>query len=264
MKFGLPTFIECKSLAEHFEIARELGLDFVELNMSFPQYLPARLDADEVNRLQAESEAFLTIHADEQLNPFDFNPRVSECYFQVMRDTIRFAKATSARVINMHLFRGTYVTLPGKIVMLTDVYREKYLSMVREFIRMCENEIGESPIKICIENLNGFTEAQLSAIELFMQSDVFCLTLDTGHEYCRGNFDSHLYRTYPERLRHMHLHDAVGKSDHLPLGKGEINLREKLAQLAEGGTCLIEVKTVEGLKESLKYLNSEILPYNLS
>ena len=170
MKFGLPTFIECKSLAEHFEIARELGLDFVELNLSFPQYLPLRLDAEELNCLQEESGVFLTIHSDEQLNPFDFNPRVSECYFEVMRDTIRFAKATSARVINMHLFRGTYVTLPGKIVMLTDLYREEYLSMVREFIKMCEKEIGDSTLKICIENLNGFTEGQLAAIDLFMKS----------------------------------------------------------------------------------------------
>ena len=97
-----------------------------------------------------------------------------------------------------------------------------------------------------------------------MQSPAFGLTLDTGHEFCRGNFDSHVYKTYPDRLRHMHLHDAVEKSDHLPLGNGEINLRDKLSLLPDDGTCLIEVKTVKGLKESLEYLNSEILPYNLS
>ena len=113
MKLGMPTLVECKDLFTCAEVAGELGLDFIEINMSFPQYLPSRLDATEIRALGARTGLSFTIHADEQLNPFDFNPRVSECYFEVMRDTIGLAREIGAGVINMHLLRGVYVTLPG-------------------------------------------------------------------------------------------------------------------------------------------------------
>lgn len=254
MKLGLPTFIECKNLKEHFDIAKELKLDFVEVNMTFPQYNPFDLNIEEINRARDNYGIFITIHADEQLNPFDFNPKVSECYFEVMRDTIRFAKVTSARLINMHLSRGIYATLPDGPVYLYDVYREEYLSRVRAFIVMCEEEIGDAPIKIAIENTNGFTESQREAIDLFMKSDKFGLTLDTGHELCVSFADAPVFNAYPEKLIHMHLHDAVGRRDHLPLGEGQVNVNKKLGLLGESDTCVVEVKKTDGLKRSLSYL----------
>jgi len=260
MKLGMPTLVECKDLFTCAEVASELGLDFIEINMSFPQYLPSRLDATEIRALGARTGLSFTIHADEQLNPFDFNPRVSECYFEVMRDTIGLAKRIGAGVINMHLLRGVYVTLPGKVVLLSDLYREEYLTRVGAFIEMCEREIGDAPVRIAIENVdsNPFTESQTAALELFMQSDKFGLTLDTGHEHCLGYADSHVFARYPSKLIHMHLHDAKGSSAHLPLGEGCVNIAEKLALLGEDATCLVEVKTVAGLTESLEYLKCKL------
>ena len=99
----MPTLVECKDIFECAEVAAECGLDFIEINMSFPQYLPSALDTTALSELASEKNIFYTIHADEQLNPFDFNPKVADCYFEVMRDTIRFAKALNIPVINMHL-----------------------------------------------------------------------------------------------------------------------------------------------------------------
>jgi hypothetical protein len=55
----------------------------------------------------------------------------------------------------------------------------------------------------------------------------------------------------------MHLHDAVGKSAHLPYGDGEVKILEKLSMLKRGDTCLIEVKTIAGLEQSVKYLKEK-------
>ncbi len=254
MKFGMPTLVECNDIYECAAVARRCALDFIEINMSFPQYQPHSLDTDALHTLAEEQGIFYTIHADEQLNPFDFNRAVSECYFGVMRDTLRFAIAVGAPIVNMHLLKGVYVTLPDKVVLLSDVYRDEYLTRVREFISMCEREIGESNLKIAIENVdsNPFTASQLEALELFMQSPVFALTLDTGHEYCLGFKDSHVFEKYPEKLAHLHLHDAVGAKCHLPLGEGKIDIKGKLSSL-RGDTCLIEVKTVAGLEKSVEY-----------
>ena len=112
MNFGMPALVECKDVYDCIEVAKKNGLDFVEINMSFPQYLPEAMDIEALKAELDKSGIFLTIHADEQLNPFDFNKTVSDCYFNVMRSSIRFALAMDIPVINMHLLKGVYVTLP--------------------------------------------------------------------------------------------------------------------------------------------------------
>ena len=254
MKFGMPTLVECKDIYDCCEVARECGLDFVEINMSFPQYQAENMNIDELLKLKSEYGLFYTIHADESLNPFDFNKSVSECYFNVMRDTIRVAKELSIPVINMHLLKGVYVTLPGKVILLTDVYFEQYLTRVKKFIEMCEDEIGDCDIKIAIENVdsNPFTESQVKALELFMESDVFALTLDTGHEACLDHKDTYIFERYKSKLYHLHLHDSDGKKCHLALGDGCLDIENKLLNF-KGETCLIEVKTIDGLRKSVTY-----------
>ena len=259
MKYGMPTLVECKGIEECAALAYECGLDFIEINMSFPQYLPEALNVIRLREIMKEKHLFYTIHADEQLNPFDFNPKVSACYFDVMRDTIRFAKTLDIPVINIHLLKGVYVTLPGQVILLTDVYSDKYMARVRDFIAMCEEEIGDAELKICIENVdsNPFTESQIKALDLFMSSDKFALTLDTGHELCLDFKDTFVFEKYPTKLFHMHLHDAKGKSAHLPLGAADVEIEKKLSLLPKDRTCLIEVKTSDGLKQSVQELKKQ-------
>jgi len=258
MKYGMPALVECKDITECISVARENALDFVEINMSFPQYIPQNSDVELYNQLSRDYGVFYTIHADEQLNPFDFNPDVSECYFKVMEECIDFAKNIGAPVINMHLLKGVYVTLPDKVILLTDVYKGVYFERVKAFIAMCEEKIGDSKLKIAIENVdsNPFTESQTEALEYFMESPVFALTLDVGHDACLNGKDSHIFKKYPQKLVHMHLHDSDGKHAHLPLGSGSVDIKSKLSMLKENSTCLVEVKTIAGLKSSVEYLRN--------
>ncbi len=253
----MPALVECGDIYGCIKVAEENKLDFIEINMSFPNYQPNSLNAISLCEEAKSAGIFYTIHADEQLNPFDFNPDVAKCYFKVMADCIDFAKAIGAPVINMHLLKGVYVTLPDKVILLTDVYKNEYLSRVKAFISMCEERIGDSGIRIAIENVdsNPFTESQISALEYFMQSPVFGLTLDVGHDDCLAGKDRHIFDKYRSRLCHMHLHDSDGKHAHLPLGSGRVEIGEKLAMIGSRGYCLVEVKTVDGLKKSLEYLN---------
>lgn len=259
MKFGMPTLVECRDLEHCAQVASGLGLDFIEVNMSFPQYQPHMLTVEEAARIAEKYGVFYTIHADELLNPFDFNPIVRKAYFEVMRETIRFAKALSIPIINMHLLKGVYVTLPNTVILLTDVYKDEYTATVKEFISVCESEIGDSGLKIAIENVdnNAFTESQLAVLPLFMQSNVFRLTLDTGHDICLDGKDRHVFNTYPEKLVHMHLHDCgLDKHPHIALGSGIVDVDGSIRRLPEDGTCLVEVKTIEGLEKSVAYLKN--------
>ena len=262
MKFGMPTLLEYKSLEDCVADAERFGLDFVEVNLSFPGCNAEELSPERLVALEKKHGVGYTFHADESLNPFDFTKSVSECYFEIMRKTVRLALAVGAPVINMHLLKGVYVTLPSGVVLLTDAYLDDYLTRVREFIALCEEEIGTAPLKIAIENVdsNPFTTSQIRALELFMKSPVFALTLDVGHDACLLGADRHVFEKYPERLMHMHLHDSDGKHAHMALGDGSVDIAGTLARLGEDKTCLIEVKTVMGLEKSLEYLkNAKII-----
>ena len=260
MFYGMPTLVECKTLDECVELASSLGLDFVEINTSFPEYVYGNFDTGHARALADAHGVFYTIHADEALNPFDFNPKVSDTYFEIMKDTLNIAKQIKAKAINLHLQKGIYVTLPEKVILLTDVYHDIYIESVKRFIAMCESELDGTDIRIVIENVdtNAFSSSQIDALELFMKSKFFGLTLDTGHE-CKLKFaDLHIFEKYPENLWHMHLHDCKAGSPHLPLGVGEVEIEKRLACL-KGDTCLLEVKTIAGLIDSVKYIKDKEL-----
>ena len=44
MDFGMPTLIENKNLEETVSLCKELGLQFIELNMNFPMYQVPQLE----------------------------------------------------------------------------------------------------------------------------------------------------------------------------------------------------------------------------
>ena len=255
VQFGMPSLIETRTVAQSAAVCRELGLEFIELNANFPQFQTNKLDAGELNRLAGEYGIRYTIHLDDNLNIADFNEYVAEAYCRSVMETITLAKQTNAAVLNMHMAKGAVYTLPHKKVYFFDEYRQQYLDKIRAFRDLCHRQIGDSGILICVENSSGFLDFHREAIDILLESPVFGLTLDTGHNHCTDRMDESFIRERSSRLRHMHLHDAFGKQDHLPLGAGELDAAAFL-QLA--GTCgctvVLETKTEEGLRQSVRWL----------
>ena len=153
--YGMPTLIETSALEECAVLCAELGLDFIEINMNMPQYQLDKIDVDCFKSIADKYSIYYTIHLDENLNISDFNPYVAEAYTRTVADTIGIAKQLSVKVINMHMARGVYFTLPDRKVYLFSENKEQYLKSIVAFRNMCENAIGDADIKICIENCDG-------------------------------------------------------------------------------------------------------------
>lgn len=66
--FGMPTLIEIPDLEQSAALCRRLGLKFMEINMSFPQYQPECLDADRLLELKEKYGIYFTVHIDESLD----------------------------------------------------------------------------------------------------------------------------------------------------------------------------------------------------
>ncbi|MDY5559147.1 MAG: sugar phosphate isomerase/epimerase, partial [Candidatus Heritagella sp.] len=118
MEWGMPTLIETDTLEECAALCRELGLNFIELNMNLPQYQAGAVDAARCRAIAEKTGLFYTIHLDENLNVSDFNPHVAQAYRRTVEETVALAKALGAPLLNMHLSRGVYFTLPDRRVYL--------------------------------------------------------------------------------------------------------------------------------------------------
>lgn len=254
--FGVPTLLELQTLEETAALCRELRLQFIELNMNLPQYQPNALDIAQLQAIAHEYGVYYTIHLDENLNVSDFNPYVAEAYRRTVRETIRLAKELHAPVLNMHLARGVYFTLPAKKVYLFAAHKAHYLQSMRDFRDACGAEIGGANLQICVENSDGFTDFQVEALDLLLQSPAFGLTFDIGHNHGVGGADEPIILEHAEKLRHVHCHDALGRKNHLTLGTGELDLSKYLT-LARAHNCrvVLETKTVEALRQSVAWLD---------
>lgn len=256
IRFGMPSMIELNNVEESLSLCRELGLEFVELNTNFPQYQPQSLPASKLIRLSREYGVSYTFHFDDNMNIADFNPYVTEGYRRTVREVIELAKEVDIPVLNMHLFKGACYTMPEKRIFFFEAYKEEFLKNVTIFRDMCHMAIGDSNIKICVENTDGFTDFQREALDIMLESPVFGLTLDIGHNYCAGYVDEPFIMERAGRLHHMHIHDARdGKKDHQALGTGELDLK-KYFGLAEEHHCtvVLETKTIAGLRQSVEWL----------
>lgn len=256
---GMPTLIENDSIESCVKLCKELSLDFIELNMNLPQYQIESIDINQFKSIIENEDIYFTIHLDENLNVCDFNNEITNAYMKTVLSVIDIAKLLKIPVLNMHMSNGVYFTLPNEKVFLFNQYKDIYLTKLRIFRDVCEKAIGDSNIKICIENCSGYKDFAMEGIELLLQSSVFALTFDIGHSHGTNGIDEPFINKHIDRLYHMHVHDAKGSRNHLPLGTGEINISERLS-LAREHNCriVLETKTIEGLKQSVEKLASYI------
>lgn len=255
MVFGMPYLIETHSIEECCELAKELGLQFVELNASFPDCLVEKLDPAQLHQLSRKYGVYFTLHIDETCNPVAFNTIVRASWLKSIRHALSIAAALGMPIVNMHFPMGDYVTLPDRRVYLYEQYADDFQAALTEFRDVCEEVLRDTNIHVSIENTSGWKDYENRAIEYLLESPVFGLTLDIGHCHGVGDVDEPFYRKHDERLMHMHGHDGLGKKDHMVLGDGEIDLCERFAWAKRrNARVVLETKTIEALRTSVQRL----------
>lgn len=269
LQFGMPTLIENRTLQDNIDLCKSLGLKFIELNMNFPEYQLEGLEkTDELIEAADKAGIYYTIHLDENLNIADFNKLVSDAYLETVRRAIEVARnllvlrnthgdISQPLTLNMHMNHGIFITLPDRKVQMYDRDFDTYMKSYSEFRSRCEEWIGDSDIKIAVENTDGFRDYEKKAIEFLLESPKFGITWDIGHSKATKEKDVPFIMEHEEKLIHFHIHDGSEKPprNHLALGDGEISLADRL-DLAQkrNARCVLETKTIEALKKSVAWL----------
>ncbi len=258
LTLGMPTLLELPDLEDCAKLCAALGLQFIELSMCLPQYQTNQLDAGYLLEIAERYGIFYTVHLDDTNTPCDFNPRIAAAFTETVTETIALSKKVGIPLLNMHLSTGTYFTLSDRKVYLFEEYRDAYLARLKFFRDACTHAVGDTDIRICVENTSAFSAPfGEESLALLLESPVFAVTFDTGHDAARNFSQRPIIDRHIDRLVHMHLHDAVpnDRRDHLPLGEGILPIADYL-RLAEAHSCrvVVEVKTAAGLIHSVKQL----------
>ena len=139
--------------------------------------------------------------------------------------------------------------LPGYNERLLD-YNERYYNALLPYAE----RFG---IRIAVENTDGFRGYEQKAIEFLLESPKFGLTWDIGHSKAGREKDVPFILARRDRLIHFHIHDGteIPPRNHLALGDGEIDLKDRLALAVQrNARCVLETKTIEALKRSVGWL----------
>ncbi|HEY5466064.1 MAG TPA: sugar phosphate isomerase/epimerase family protein [Clostridia bacterium] len=255
--FGMPSLIESEDLVADLALCAELGLDFVELNANLPHTQPERLAGTGLHARLDACGLYLTLHVEENLGICDFNSRVAAAWLQTVRDDIAFAHALGIPILNLHLSGGVYFSLPDHKVYLFEKFRDRYLESLRRFRGMCETDVGDSGILLCVENCEGFPAFACEGIDLLLESPVFALTWDIGHDHSDRWADRDLLLARRDRVHHMHFHDATDRASHQVPGDGVINLEDRLAfARAAGCRVVLETKSIDGLRRAVDWVRA--------
>lgn len=256
MEYGMPTLLELDSLRANVDLARRLGLSFVEINCNVPEFQVDSMSPLALNALRDETGIRFTLHLDEFLSITDPNLKISEAYIQSVLDSIEFAKKTGIDRLTMHFLPGVVFTLPTHKVYVYDKYKDYYHSRLIEFRDRVTKAIGDTSVRICIENVTGFAPYMQVGIECLLESPVFGLTYDCGHNARYDQIDDVFLKAHRSSIIHMHLHDVSGKKDHQPLGSGDLDLLSELRFVQPNDpSVVVEVKSVEALTQAIEGLN---------
>ena len=259
--FGMPALIEFADLDAQVAACRQLGLDFIELNLDCPQYLPDRLAPDHLRAVTAQTGVRFTVHLPEGLDLGSFQAPVRDGYQRYFRMVIDWCAQAGISLINLHLHPGVYFTLPaGKVWLYQQYQQESRNNLLAAFRPLCQFA-REQQIILSVENGGLYHLSHVtSALEdlLALGEGILRLTWDVGHDAAAGYADRPFLLAHRDSLCHMHLHDAKGTRNHLPLGEGDAPIGEMLALAATLGiSVVLETKTFAGLQLSVERLNSD-------
>ncbi len=260
MKLGMPALIEFDNLEKNIMLCKELNLDFIELNMNYPIFMPEKFSYEEILKVKRKYKIDFTVHFPEEIDLSSFHPAIRKGHLERCKELIEWMSKADIRLANMHLNNGIYCTLPNRRHWINEKYEEEFRKQLYESYSELNDYANSHGVILCIENTSNFHISFIQkALDMLTEFDNFNLTWDVGHDAMVNFNEKPILMNHASRIKHMHLHDFNHISDHQPLFTGIIPIDERLKFAKENSiSVVIEVKTKETLRESISKIIGSI------
>lgn len=253
MKLGMPQLYEFDTIEDNLKLCKELGLDFIELNLNFG-YCRAEMEAHTVADLLKKYNVEATLHFYDEAD-FGSYDEVVAAYTTLLE---RYAKLGKGYIkqINMHLIPGPVVTISG---VKNFIYEKEYDTYIKRLIsnfKKAEAICNENGINMVIENTDNIPQYMKQVYkDLYNNGFRFCY--DIGHDGLSYDIIYEIYEELKLPFDEFHIHDGNRKKCHLTLGEGEIDIKKfKDLAIANNAYVVLEVKQKSDLLLSVPYFNN--------
>ena len=252
IKLGMPILYEFDNLEDNFKLAKELGLDFVELNLNFG-YCRSEMEEKKVKELLDKYKIEATLHFYDEADMGSYE-EVVNAYLVLLKRYASLGKGY-IKMMNFHNNPGPVVTISG---VKNYIYAKEYDSYIKRVIhnfKEIECILKEFDIKMVIENVDGAKGADflIDNYDYFKQEG-FTFTYDIGHDNMQGDALYNYIQSKDLKFDEFHFHDGNGKTCHLALGEGTIDLKYyKELAIKNDSYVLLEVKSSEDLRKSVSF-----------
>lgn len=252
MKLGMPILYEYNSIKENIDLAKKLGLDFIELNLNFGYCRNEMERYQELEKIIKESNLEYTIHFYDEAD-FATYDEVVDAYLILLDKYLNLSKNMNIKLVNVHLNIGPIVTISGERNYIYQKEYDIYIERLINNLKKAEELANKYNVKLVIENIE--IPEYLVNTYLDLNKNGFNFNYDIGHDYTSTRALEELIENNNFKFLEFHIHDAKGKKCHLAIGEGEINIK-KFKDLAKDCYVVLEVKSSEELITSVdKFIN---------
>lgn len=221
MRVGFaPVTARVLDLTQAFALARETGLDLIELSYDLHEAVPHLQPVETVKTLVGETGLALSVHLSYlDLNLAAVSPSARRSAIERTIEGMHYAEEVGAEVGVLHTGK-----IPYENSLLRDAVKENLLRSLEE-IRKSTAGMG---CRLTLENLafDGDLLKTVGDLDQVCRTFDLGITLDFGHAMIQGGQAA--IRDYLEsfqgRIRHLHIHSNHGSNDdHLPIDEGVID-----------------------------------------
>jgi sugar phosphate isomerase/epimerase len=199
-----------------------LGLQFAEIPITNPQKFSTLLKA--YKDLKHRLDIYYLCHGPREGDPNDVRG-LEEVYLPKIFETLPLMTELGMPLLTLHLwFDPRYV-------------KEEVITFKIGLLRHIIKKATDLEITVCVENLS---ETASHMVTPFTDLPLLNLTLDVGHAQllAETNTSYEFIDRYPERIKHVHLHDNRGGDSyrddlHLLPGEGIVDFRRVFGKLKD-------------------------------
>jgi len=230
---------------EDVESLHGLGLQFAEIPITDPKKFSSY--KTDYKALKEKLGIFYLSHGPREGDPNDIKA-LKNVYLPKLRYILSIMPELDMKLLTIHLWLDPRFVSEDAI---------SYKIGLLERVLTRAEDLG---ITICLENLS---ETATNMERVFNALPLLQLTLDIGHAQLLSeeNTSFGFMTRYPERIKHIHLHDNRGGDSpeddlHLPVGEGTIDFEKIVKELnviGYNGTISLELKPWE-IKKCLGYV----------
>lgn len=252
MKLGMPQLYEFDTIEENLILAKQLNLDFIELNLNFG-YCRKEMEEGKLFDLLKRYDIEATLHFYDEAD-FGSYDEVVNAYLSLLEKYSKLGKGY-IKMINVHNNPGPIVTISGIKNYIYDKEYNEYIKRLISNLKKAEEICLENDIKLVIENTN-IPNYMIKTYKDLYESG-FKFNYDIGHDDNDNYMLFDIIKNIPLEFDEFHIHDGNKKTCHLTLSEGTIELKYfKELAVKHNAYVVLEVKQKLDLIKSVPFFRS--------